>query len=506
MSDPQPSTARKALSWLGTSGLLVLLALVALAGYLALRFLPDRPVAHEDPVQHFLYGSTGGERNLGFPYWIWRVLPRVCAKHLPEGGAVVDKGHGWEAFGLLYADGRDLPMGMSQRRHLGIDRVFLNCAVCHVSTLRDAPGSEPRVIPGMPANTLDLMAFQRFFLDCVTDARFTPDHVLPEIQAAGADLDLLDRYLVYPVAVHLMRDQVIGLLNRLRFFHDQGPWGPGRVDTFNSAKAIFNFPMEDLPLEERFGVADFPSIWNQGKKQGLQLHWDGNNDRVEERNLSAAFGTGATPPTIDHEAIARVESWIAGAEPPPFAETFPIDQSLAARGEPIYRAFCADCHGRDGRDFSGGRVGQVTPLQEIGTDPFRLWSYTEALAQNQGALYAGYPERRFTRFRKTQGYANMPLDGLWLRAPYLHNGSVPSLWALLQPVDGRPKVFYRGNDLYDPRHLGFVSDQAEEGPRRYFRFDTAAIGNNNQGHSGSAYGTELPEADKWALLEHLKTF
>ena len=54
----------------------------------------------------------------------------------------------------------------------------------------------------------------------------------------------------------------------------------------------------------------------------------------------------------------------------------------------------------------------------------------------------------FSQFRKTQGYANMPLDGLWLRAPYLHNGSVPDLRALLFPEE-RPAAFYRAYDVYD---------------------------------------------------------
>lgn len=510
-TSPPPTAGRVSrLRWLWYGLLLALvlgiLLLAAVGLWLAQRFLRDAPVVHADPVAHFLYGSTGGERTLGFPYWVWRVLPQVCANHLPEASVHGAAPHGWERFGLVYEPGRDLPMGMSSRRQLGIDRVFLNCAACHVSTLRTAPEAAPKAIPGMPANALDLMAFQQFFLDCVTDARFTPTRVMAEIDAAGADLDLLDRYLVYPVAVHLMRDQVLALLHRLRFFQRQDAWGPGRVDTFNSAKAVFNFPMESLSPRELVGVADFPSIWNQGRKEGLRLHWDGNNDRVQERNLSAAFGTGATPTTVDHAAIARVEAWSASAEPPRFADSFPVDGDLAARGQSIYRGYCADCHGQDGRDFGGERVGQVTPLAEIGTDPYRLWSYTQDLAVNQGALYAGDPPYRFTRFRKTFGYANMPLDGLWLRAPYLHNGSVPTLWDLLQAPGTRPRVFHRGNDLYDPKRVGFVSERAFEGERRFFRFDTARPGNGNGGHAGPAYGTELPGPDKWALVEYLKTF
>src|SRR3546814_12434401 len=61
-------------------------------------------------------------------------------------------------------------------------------------------------------------------------------------------------------------------------------WGPGRVDTFNAAKVIFNFPIDDLPEHEKNAPSDFPSIWLQQPRQGMQLHWDGNNSKVEERN------------------------------------------------------------------------------------------------------------------------------------------------------------------------------------------------------------------------------
>lgn len=475
---------------------LVVIVIITLA-LLANRFLVDEPVRYDDPVEHFKYGSTGGERNLGFPYWIWQILPELCSEHLP--------GEGFESVGMIYEGDNELPVGMSKRRHLGIDRVFLNCAVCHSSTLRTSDNAEPEVIVGMGANTLDLMAFQKFMHNCVSDRRFTPAQIIPRIAAAGADLDLIDKWIVYPLAVHLMRDGVAGLLGRLRFIHVQPDWGPGRVDTFNSAKALFNYPIERLRTDELLGTADFPTIWNQAKKQGMNLHWDGNNSRVEERNLNASFGTGATPRLIDHEAIARIQAWNATAQPPAFGERFPIDSDLAARGKPVYEAYCARCHGASGSDFSGEQVGQVVPVNEIGTDPYRLQSFTPQLAVNLGTPYAG-TGYRFRGFRKTFGYANTPLDGLWLRAPYLHNGSVPTLWDLLQPVAKRPSTWWRGNDRYDAKRLGFVADVDAEDGRRFFLYDTGVPGNGNQGHDGEAYGTELDDRQKWALIEYLKTF
>src|SRR5439155_4891005 len=128
----------------------------------------------------------------------------------------------------------------------------------------------------------------------------------------------------------------------------------------------------------------------------------------------------------------------------------------------------------------------VTPIESIKTDPHRLDSFTYDLAVNLGTPYAGEPYR-FKHFRKTYGYANAPLDGIWLRAPYLHNGSVPTLRDLLNPPctssdpnackGYRPPHFYRGDDLYDPIDVGFVSNMDKEkmyegnvykGERTYF--------------------------------------
>jgi hypothetical protein len=119
---------------------------------------------------------------------------------------------------------------------------------------------------------------------------------------------------------------------------------------------------------------------------------------------------------------------------------------------------------------------------------------------------AGRPA--FTQFRKMEpvGYANVPLDGIWLRGPYLHNGSVPTLRDLLEPAARRPKVFYRGSDVIDVQRVGFISNVPEAGGRRLFEYYTGLVGNSNAGHEGPAFGTDLAPADKDALVEYLKSF
>ncbi|MCX8255596.1 hypothetical protein RHAL1_00671 [Beijerinckiaceae bacterium RH AL1] len=100
------------------------------------------------------------------------------------------------------------------------------------------------------------------------------------------------------------------------------------------------------------------------------------------------------------------------------------------------------------------------------------------------------------------GYEARVLRGVWAAAPYLHNGSVPSLAELLKPASQRVKAFQLGPE-YDPATVGLASKQ----PQTHFTLhvtgcDDLLSGNSNCGHE---YGTHLPDNDKRALLEYLKT-
>jgi mono/diheme cytochrome c family protein len=283
-------------------------------------------------------------------------------------------------------------------------------------------------------------------------------------------------------------------------------FGPGRVDTFNPYKVNqFSeyYPPGSFSDDERVGTSDFPAIWNQRVRDGMNLHWDGNNSSVRERNFSAAFGAGATRDNVDSAAFDRVTAWLQDLPPPAYPFPITSDQSVLDRGKALYTEYCASCH-----DLDGDMIGEVDPIDAIGTDRHRLDSYTEKLAGIQLAYGDGY-NWDFQHFNKTNGYANAPLDGVWARAPYLHNGSVPTLWDLLTPQESRNggrDFFYRGSTVYDPGNVGFRTDIEQEADgRKPFRYVVSEPGNGNQGHSGTAYGTDLSDDDKHALIEYLKT-
>ncbi len=108
--------------------------------YLLIRFTRDQAVAYTDDEEHFKYGSTGGERASGIPVSLWNILPDIFQKYLP--------GKGLESLGFIYETNRTFPIGVSERNVQGVDRVFLNCAVCHTGTVRDTPSSPHRIISG----------------------------------------------------------------------------------------------------------------------------------------------------------------------------------------------------------------------------------------------------------------------------------------------------------------------------------------------------------------------
>lgn len=459
---------------------LLLAASVAVRATTAAR--QDGP-SFADIVEHFEYGSIGAEENSGLPYWIWKVLPDVCESALPK-----RPGTGYERIGFI-ADGaaHGRPIGTSFRPGKG-DRVGLNCATCHVGTLRETPEAPRRVVVGMPANQMDLQAYGRFLTACAKSPAFETGALIDAIHDANPDFGFFSRLGYRLFVVRAARDGILDRAKQNAWFDERPPFGPGRVDTFNPYKVLLK-----LPLDRSVGTVDLPSIWNQRPRQGLWLHWDGNNDRVEERNKSAAIGAGATPDSLDLPSMQRIESWLLDFAPPPFPEAR-IDRARAETGKTVYASACASCH-----DVGAAAVGQVTAADAVGTDRERLDSFTPALAAAMNTIGKGRPWA-FTHFRKTQGYANMPLDGLWLRAPYLHNGSVPDLRALLFPEE-RPATFYRAYDVYDWERVGFVaSGPAAE--REGVRFDTTERGNANTGHT---YGADLPTSDKLALIEYLKT-
>ncbi len=125
---------------------IVAIAVFAIAGIVAYvklyRSQPARVFASDE--DHFLFGSTGTEREHGIPYWIWLVLPRIFPEHLPRPG-------GYAALGVASRQGEEMPVGFSKLT-IGYPRVGTNCALCHTARWRVRPGAPSTIVAAGPAH------------------------------------------------------------------------------------------------------------------------------------------------------------------------------------------------------------------------------------------------------------------------------------------------------------------------------------------------------------------
>ena len=471
---------------------LVLVATGALLTYYEFfRQLPPPYFASDE--EHFLYGSIGTEGTAGVPYWIWLVLPRVFPDKLPYAG-------GYSSLGIVSQEGRELPVGFSKQT-IGIDRVGINCAFCHATTYRKSVAEKPVVVAAGPSNTTSPQDYLRFLFACASDPRFNSSTIMAEI-ARNYHLPLLDRlayrFALIPLTkITLLRQQ--NQWTQYGWMKNLPRWGNGRIDPFNPVK----YRVLNQPVDGTIGNSDMVPLWNLGAHKGYSFHWDGLNNTLQEVVITSAIGDGTPPNWIDSDwkksdnesSLKRIRNYISQAQPPRFP--FAMNLVLAAKGKVIYDAQCASCHAA-----GGARTGTVEPLENpmLGTDRHRLDMWTQSAATAYNNYGAGH-SWKFQHFVKQNGYVNVPLEGLWLRGPYLHNGSVPTLAALLDVPGNRPKIFYRGYDVIDPLNVGFISFGCDA-QRLGFRYDTAEPGNSNAGH---LWGTTLGSDDKKALLEYLKT-
>ncbi len=436
--------------------------------------------------EHFLYGSIGTETD-GIPYWVWLVLPRVFPEYLPGPG-------GYTALGLDAREGRDMPIGTSRVVTGGVSRVGINCAFCHTGRVRMRPGDLSTIVPGAPGHQVNWDRYRRFLIACAFDPRFTSETLLAEIDR-NYQLPMFERMLykwaLIPRARRTLRELATAESSDI---HEIGagrsaPFGVGMLPAAGGPSGAFRAASDIMP------------VWNLGRSREA-FYWDGINTKLSEVMTAWALASGSPARWIDRDraagastgasSLGRIQSYLSALAPPTYP--LPVDQALAKSGEAIFTAECASCHAT-----GGARTGTVISHEQLATDRVRAdaWAHAAVAAYNGAFPGKGWA---FSSFRKTNGFVAPTLEGLWIRAPYLHNGSVPSLADLLKPPEQRPKGFWRGYDVFDSTAVGFVSSGAEA-ERAGTYYDTALPGNGNGGH---AFGTQLEPDRKRALLEYLK--
>ena len=489
--------------WTCIGVVLLLVVTVAISAYLLL-FRPVAEARTNDLAALFNHGSIGNEEAQGLPYWIWRVLPQVFPDLVPGNG------DGYGSFGVFWRAGDPVPMGFSLTRLGIIDRVSPNCAFCHQGSYRLKADEPSRFVSAGAGTRVDPQAYIRFLMAAGADPRFTSKRLMAEIDGIY-DMAFVERMLYRFALIPATRKALQAQGQRFAWMASRPDWGPGRIDPFNPVK----FQNLKLADDGTIGNSDMMPLWGLGELKPtnvrrFSLHWDGLQTDVHETVVSGAIGDGmdfkSYPRTKDN--LERMEDFIRveGPPPSPFGPNVPadspfhVDTYAYAAGQKLYRANCAVCH-----EPSGARYRMPIPIIELQTDRHRIDMWSPAARERYAAYEPDYAWR-FAHFEKAEGYVATNLKGLWLRGPYLHNGSVPTLRDLLKRPEERPKTFHRGSDLMDAENGGFVStdEQPMTGgpPLTTSLYDTAKPGNANGGH---LWGTDLSQAAKDNLLAYLKT-
>lgn len=544
---------------LGRAGMIGVDLLVAV-GLIAIAILIWRertwvtPVTTRGPQEAFLHGSIGTEV---MPLAVALVLPDLFPDNFQPAGK--QNGDWVEQFGFLRDPDPNnktgLPIGFvvtNYRPQSGAPSpapfVGFACALCHSTQLRTSEDQPGRIIYGPGSVSLNLFAWLDAFQASVLAREAPPagqgDAAKPapyRLTLAAVDkaykaktghrLGLADRAMT-ALWLRQIRTRFTTGLPRFDDPYGNGrsrdpditPTGPTRTQPFRTLiRTVINRPGSDMPVYTKIAT-----VFSEDLRQRSQF--DGSIADLYARSSMAALAAGAT---VDNMRVPEIVNDIRGASdftkslrPPRYDDLFPAqagsrDAARVSRGHEIYAHYCASCHGdRDaatGTWKNGPRTGQVVPLSEIKTESERVMF--RHYGELGGRLYALMPKNHPFHFARDQvwphpgeedniairGYINAPLDGMFLRAPYLHNGSVLTLAELIN-LKKRRDVFYRGRNLYDPVDVGWRSPTAADA-RDYFKLDVAVRGNSNQGHD-YPWAWDDPQRntdDLTALLEYLKT-
>jgi cytochrome c1 len=438
-------------------------------------------------------------------------------------------------------------------RNAGIPQFGFTCTACHTTQLAyrgkhvliEGAGGKIIVSPFVAAINGELIATYR---DPARRAAFAKEAVSYGYPAARIDHDMT------AFVTTLEKNVAVGSsVNGIAT-----PGGPGRVDALSGI--VYNVMVKalDVPSNARLAVAPvvYPPIWDI-----WHLDWVQYNAAVHQpmaRNIGEAIGLGAqlnivdasgklNPPATRWKSSVRIRNlyWMEKQIEHLKAPVWPagvfgaIDSAKAARGRELFVANCMRCHGIS--QVHGGDTWAVRtlPLETIGTDSNQAVAFAKATydatklgmsAREPGALGLkvivanlktqgyedeGIPKSEWPTYdgfgRKLVavapcGYKARPLIGIWATPPYLHNGSVPTVYDMLS--DTRPSHPILGNPEYDPVKLGMVQQVTPHS----LTLDTSLTGNGNVGHwwtndrnRKGRIGPALSEVQKYELIEYLKS-
>jgi mono/diheme cytochrome c family protein len=364
----------------------------------------------------------------------------------------------------------------------GVPVVSANCMSCHAGSING------KVMIGLGAADGDFTGDQAQLVQAASNLQMTP----LEKTEMTRFLDRIKAIAPYTRTLTVGVNPADNLTAALMSHRDP------------ATLAWSNTPSIELPPPLVVPV-DVPPWWRMAKKHSMFYTAGGRGDHAR---IMMAASLLCTDSVAEAQAIdakfTDVRAYISSIQPPKWP--WSVDQALADQGKVVFERTCSRCHGTYGED--GAYPNEMVPVAEVGTDPILAQG-----ASQFGPRYVQWFAQSFwgrvSRLEPAEVYVPPPLDGIWATAPFLHNGSVPTLAALLDSTK-RPRQWTRTFDSsdYDQAALGWKftvavpHSQEPDAMKRTKIYDTTKFGYGNQGHT---FGDALEPEDRTAVLEYLKT-
>jgi len=520
-------------------------ALVCLGQALPLRGVEVAEQGWTEADRHWAYNASQGSRMIPWPWFM--------ALEQPSGGGLFRDLDYLCSFGYarpqtLAENVAGLPIGFV--RNLGADgreHFGFTCFACHTTEVTSG-GRRLRVDGGpTSASFFDFASALRQALERTLEdpARF--ERFAQRVLGAAPPPEQLNSLRTELSEFTARFSQ---LLERSRSPHH---YGFGRLDALGilvneiigtGINQPQNYRAPDAPVS-------YPHLWGAPDLDWVQ--WNAASDDPLARNIGevlGVFGDLKITPT-ETQTSARLENLhlleekIKLLRAPPWPAAWrAIDPQVAARGKVLYEQDCASCHAvPPAPKLPANQYGRqlvavkIDPVVAVGTSDLAAKRFLERTAdtgplakdlggqpQAPGAAVLAAAVRRvaaaeFKRLGLTPAqilayrdhrefgagppahlqaphYKARSLEGIWATGPFLHNGSVPTLYDLLLPAAERPQLFKVGSKELDLERVGLRSDVGLE------TFDTRLPGNSNQGHE---YGVGFNRQQRLELLEYLKS-
>lgn len=400
---------------------------------------------------------------------VWKVWPEPLRSVAQEAGPKERRRMAFERYGLTPRPSDD--SGKPLQYVVSDDgRWTMNCLSCHGGSVYGTP------TPGAPNN--------RFALQTLTD------EIRKTKLLVGKPLGRMDLgSMIVPLGT------TNGTTNAVVFGMGLMHYRDADLNVLNKLPAMFTH--HDM---------DAPAWWHFSKRPSIYI--DGFAPKSHRALMQFMLVPENGPEFFrEHEDEFRdVYAYLSSLRPPAYPDV--IDGELARRGGQLFADHCAECHGSYGT--IGSYPNRMVDIDRIGTDPVRL----RALAAEGRQKYADSWFAAADGPDSTpvivdpEGYVAPPLDGVWASPPYFHNGSVPTLWGVLN-VNERPTLWRRIDQSLNESEVGLQFESVEEIPaditdpavRRGY-FDTRLFGKSNRGHD---FPEILTNDQKLAVLEYLKT-